>query len=137
MNRIVVLAVVVSCLAPGGALAAPPVQGAPPQLVGTFQRDVTQAELTRAQAFNGVFPGKWTLKVTEAGEMSFYAPRQRSVFIGGPLAIVAAGKVSLWFGCADANVYRWRASATSVTFVKVKDPCGDRVGVLTGTWKKR
>jgi hypothetical protein len=39
-------------------------------------------------------------------------------------------------GTACTNVYTWRASASTLTFAKVKDCEPDRVAVFAGAWHK-
>ena len=128
MGRLVATGAVALVAGVAGASAA-----APPQLVGTWKRTVTAADVKRAHSTGIPSDSAWTLIVRKSGV----------AFVGGNVGqfngkIVPAGanRVHVNLGTPCPNVYAWRVAGRTLTFTKEKDCEPDRVAAFNGTWKR-
>jgi hypothetical protein len=121
----------------GAASRAPTTTAAlavPTELVGTWSRNVTDADRRRAEGF-GISAGVWKMKIAESGRVEFYET-SGALFLSGSIE-TSSRRVTFNAGCEPGGVYRWDTSSRKLTLARVKDEaCGDRVAVLAGTWEK-
>ncbi len=127
----------------------------PDALVGTFERRVTQSDISRTASEPGRDPsalaptGVWTLHVGRNGLISVDDP------VGGgtneAITATASGKLKMWgpanwFSPPDrrggfcepelAGSLHWRSSSGNVT-VSGTSGCADRDAVFVGQWMRR
>ncbi len=108
-------------------------------LEGTYEMTVAEEDTTESA---GASPGRWTLTIS-AGDASFDGPGGRHI----PLMPTEISETRMIVP-ADPNCpnnepapgegeYELELSGDSLTFTKVRDPCGDRAFTLTiHTWQR-
>jgi hypothetical protein len=112
----------------------------PPQLVGTWTRTVTKADIKRAKVpsteAGEVYPG---LVLVLAIRKSGAARLTGAGHWDGRLLPVGADRVHITIPFDFPNVYRWRASERFLTLTEISDT--DRLGArpawFVGTWKRK
>ncbi len=123
---------VVACTLAAAAVAAGPKRA-------TYTRNVTSQDL--AKAGSAAPHGTWTLRVGAKG-FSLDARGQglvpeRAAWSTSTVAISdTPGTLSIFCGSKVGGTYRWVLRGSTLTFKVVKDACKDRVGVLSGTWRR-
>jgi hypothetical protein len=121
----------------GGAaliVAAVAAAAPPPQLMGTWTRTVSKADVVRAHATR-IKPGsRWTLVITE-GKTVASSPGAHS--FTGHFTPETAATVSLSVGDGKFNLYAWQRSGDSLRFKWQNDENANRRAVLAGLWTRR
>jgi len=145
--RCIVLAVVAAALgiAADGTAASTVGNSFPPQLVGTWTRTITKADITRSHLVPAeaehARPGlmlRLIVKTNGAAEMKPSHENGPNRF-QGRLAPVGSDLVHVAGIPLDVpNVYRWKASHRTLTFTKVsdRDITGLRDAWFVGTWHR-
>jgi hypothetical protein len=137
MMKKVVAAIVVIVALPvaGGAGAAGRHPALSSQLVGSWTRTVSSADVKRARSY-GIPPSSvWTLSIERNGTASAF---NKSVGgFNGTIVAEGADRVRIKLGIPAPNEYRWHASKQSLTFAKIKDSVPDRIAVFVGTWRRK
>jgi opacity protein-like surface antigen len=117
-------------LAATAAAAAPP----PTQIIGTWTRTVSKADVLRAHATR-IKPGsKWKLVITERKSVAS-SPGVRP--FAGQFTPETAVTVSLSVGDGKYNLYSWRRVGDTLRFQVQKDDNANRRAVLDGLWAHR
>lgn len=134
MRLLVIASVLICSLVAVGASAA----SVPASVQGTFTRhfgiqDFTQAE----EAPSGTYTMKITPTLLVWTAAGLGQPVEQIKVSGGTVE-VRDKPGSLGRLCATEawGTYRFKASAKSVTFTKVKDPCTTRGDILGKTWTR-
>jgi hypothetical protein len=122
-------AVGVALVVVAAAAAAPP----PEELLGTWTRTVSAADVNRAHSTR-IIPGtKWTLVI---GRHTSSVRSSGGKTFKGTIVPTSATLVNIELG-AKTNLYGWRRAGKTVIFTLNHDPNPDRVAILVGTWKRR
>ncbi len=135
-------ALVLGMEAQGGGSAVPQ------KLVGTWSRNVTQANWNKYGQGQSGFPvGVWTMVIKKGGGVDFYTP-------GGffPSCTSCIPDFTTRFSAAGARltvspvpvcpttkgVYGWKVSGRALTLRVIADKqCGPRNALYAGVWKRR
>jgi hypothetical protein len=105
------------------------------QLVGSWKRMVSSADVNRAGSY-GVPPSSvWTLRIKANGTASVFNTSIGG--IDGTIVAKGAGRVRIDIGVPAPNEYSWHATKQSLTFAKIKDSVQDRIAVFVGTWRRK
>lgn len=134
-------------------VAAP--QPIPPEVLGTFTRRVTRADVQRTQAFrresvDQVLPaGIWRIRIAPDGVISFGDPRGGGgdeAFTATPGGTLALQGPANWIlppsrqgGFCEVEplgAYAWSAVPRTLVLKPHRDRCADRNSMFTGTWKR-
>ena len=134
MIRALIAVVAVGTVA---VVAAP--ASVPSSLVGTWTRNVTAADWTKANS--GGFPtGTWKLVVTNKGWADVYVPGGTSPDFSPPFmtsgAKLTIGAVPVCPGTKGR--YRWSLAGRVLHITLIADAsCGPRRGLFVGAWKRK
>lgn len=119
----------VALVAVAAAAAAPP----PNELLGTWTRTVSAADIHRAHS-KRVLPGTvWTLVVGTKGS-SVRSPTTKP--LKGQVVPAAPALVNIELG-TEPDLYQWRRAGKTVILTLKHDPSADRTAILVGAWKRR
>jgi hypothetical protein len=135
LHSVAVVVAVAAVLPAASGLAAVTSTGAlPAQLIGTWTRKVTSADIKRTGG-NGITAGSvWTLTIKKSG----YATISGSAgAFEGYVHAAGAGRFRTSLGIGIPAVYKWRVSGRLLTLTKVSDPTPDREAVFEGVWKRK
>jgi hypothetical protein len=134
----VVLAVAVAVPVASGIAAVTQTRAVPARLVGTWTRNVTSAEVKRANAAGILAGSVCTLTIKKSGILnaSVFCTRGVGGF-DGIITPAGTNRVHINLGLSGQNVYRWSVSGRLLTFTKIRDPVQDRVAVFWGVWKRK
>src|SRR5262245_61148491 len=139
MRRAGTSAVVValSCGVTASATLAVPTSPLPAQLVGTWTRTVTAADVKRDQSYGGPGGGRWTLTIKANGAASV-GSKGLGTF-KGPIVAAGPNRVHINVGLVFPNTYSWRVSGRNLTFTKISESrvATDKLVVFWGTWKRK
>ena len=146
----VVLAVAVVIPVASGFAAAREVTTVPAQLVGSWSRNVTQANYNKYGSQGGfIYVGVWTMTIKKTGGVDFfppgsYVPNCKACaaeftapfsFVGSRLTVAPSLD---HHECTTKGVYAWNVSGRALTLKAIADKqCGARVALLTGVWKRK
>jgi hypothetical protein len=127
----------------------------PPQLAGTFTRDVTAADVRRTQTFrhepaDQVLPaGIWRLWIARRGVITFDDPRGsggNEAFSATPGGAITLQGPANWLlppdrqgsfcGVEPIGAYSWVTHAGRLTLIPGHDRCADRNSMFAGDWKR-
>jgi hypothetical protein len=127
----------------------------PPQLAGTYTRDVTAADVRRTQSFrhepaDQVLPaGTWRLRIARRGVISFDDPHGSggneafSATPGGAITLqgpanwlLPADRQGSFCGVEPIGAYSWVTHAGRLTLIPGHDRCADRNSMFAGDWKR-
>ena len=138
----VVLAVSVVVSVASGSAAATEASAVPATLVGTWSRNVTQANWRKYGEYADP-SGVWTFVITKGGEVSLFHPGNGCSASPDVATQFAASPTSLTFGpelaCPSKGTYGWKLSGRSLTLKLIADEkCPFRIALLTtGVWKRK
>ena len=107
----------------------------PPQLVGTWTRTVSKADVTREQAFSGLAGSHCTLTVKKSGSAHIGCPGVAN--FTGKIVPKGTNRVQFALGDVNPNTYTWRVLGRHLILTKIKDPTPDRAAVMAGTWTRK
>ena len=134
---------------------APATAKVPPELLGSYTRKVTQADIDRTQRKRSeVGPNQEKPKPSralaffEAGGLStrdpageFVVQQDYSASADGKLEIRGYQHPEVGAFCgpeiAQNATYAWKASGSTLTLKAIDDPCADRDSTLSGVWKRK
>jgi hypothetical protein len=127
----------------------------PTQLVGTFTRNVTAADVRRTQTFrhepaNQILPaGTWRLQIARDGVITFDDPHGsggNEAFTGTPGGAITLQGPANWLlpanrqgsfcGVEPIGAYSWTAHAGGLILTPRRDRCADRNSMFAGDWKR-
>jgi hypothetical protein len=127
----------------------------PSELVGTFTRDVTAADVRRTQTFrhepaDQVLPaGTWRMQITRDGVITFEDPLASggneaftatpggTITLQGPADwLLPASRQGSFCGVEPIGAYSWVAHASRLTLTPRHDRCADRNSMFAGDWKR-
>lgn len=77
-----------------------------------------------------------TLELKESSLFVFTASAQGHKNTDGRYSLTLDGITFEDDSCYSVGTYSYNLSNSELTFIKIKDDCGDRVKVLAGTWTK-
>jgi hypothetical protein len=119
----------VALVAAAGAAAGPP----PDELLGTWTRTVSSADVHRAHS-RRVLPGTtWTLVVGRKGSSVRSAATKP---LKGQVVPAAPTLVNIELG-TKPDLYLWRRAGKTMILTRKHDPSADRAAILVGSWKRR
>jgi hypothetical protein len=120
----------------GGATPPPPV--VPEQLLGIWNRDVTDGTVI-GDSHRGI----WSLSFDRSGVLVIYEPVGAHVpgvrdTITTTFAATAGGElvIDAGTGCTARAVYRWEIADALLRIQKVSDDCPPRAAVIPGDWAR-
>ena len=127
----------------------------PPDLLGTFTRRVTIADVQRTAAFRHepagqVLPvGIWRIRIARDGVITFDDPRGgggNEAFTATPGGMLALQGPANWIlppsrqggFCATEPLagYAWFAGPRTLVLKSLRDRCADRNSMFTGDWRR-
>lgn len=128
----------------------------PTQLVGTYTRTVTAADIRRTRSLRHepagqVLPaGAWRLRIARGGVITFDDPRGgggNEVFSATPGGAITLQGPANWLLPADrqgsfcgvepVGAYSWATHAARLVLTPGHDRCADRNSMFAGDWKRR
>jgi opacity protein-like surface antigen len=123
-------------VAAAALFAAAAVSAAPPptQLLGTWTRTVSKADVARAHSTRVKAGSKWTLVITAAKAVAS-SPGLKP--FRGHFTLETVSTVSLSVGDGKYNLYGWQRIGNQLLFNFQKDDNANRRAVLAGLWKHR
>jgi hypothetical protein len=137
------------------AAAEPATGGVPPELLGTYERRVTAADIARTDVRRRESggqerpePAPGRLQIT-AGALRFTALEEPSPLVIRQNVEATAGRLEIK-GYVRPDVgafcgpeipqnasYTWRVEGGSLVLKAIDDPCADRDSSLTGRWARK
>jgi hypothetical protein len=126
VKLLLLAAVGVALVIVAAAAAAPP-----EQLLGTWTRTVSAADVNRAHATGIIGGSKWTLTI---GRSKSTVRSAGGKSLKGVVIPASATLVNIELG-AKPDLYGWRRAGKTVVFIFKHDPNPNRVAILVGTWK--
>jgi hypothetical protein len=108
----------------------------PAQIVGTWTRTVTKADVTREEAYGPLAGSACTLTVQRSGAAHVACPKIQSAFTGS-FVPKGTNRIQIEFADQNPNSYSWRVSGKRLFLKKLKDANADRAATMSGTWKAK
>ena len=127
--KVLVSAIALALALAASAAAAPPAQ----QLLGTWTRTVTAADVQKAGATKVVGGQTWTLVITRDESSASHG----KTTMRGNVVPTNATQVNIELGQQKPNLYRWQRVGNKLILHANAEPNRDRKAVLVGSWVKR
>ena len=133
------VAVLAAGLAPAASAVAAAVRANafPAQLVGTWTRTVTKADVTREEAAPSLAGSACTLTVKRGGSARIVCPHTPGAVFTGTIVPKGKNHVQVVFGDLSPNSYSWRVAGRHLVLAKLEDPTPDRAATMAGTWTRK